>query len=60
MAGAHAPDILAKNFGVPVDAFRNIPLHYKWIFQGKVPGPCAEAQASVASKAGEPEFPAPP
>jgi oxalate decarboxylase len=55
---AHTPpDILAKNFGVPVEAFRNIPLHNKWIFQGKVPGPLAEAQASVASKPGEPEFP---
>ncbi len=55
---AHTPpDILAKNFGVPVEAFRNIPLHNKWIFQGKLPGPLAEAQAAVASKAGPPEFP---
>jgi oxalate decarboxylase len=55
---AHTPpDILAKNFGVPAEAFRNIPLQNRWIFQGKVPGPLAEAQASVASKAGAPEFP---
>ena len=55
---AHTPpDILAKNFGVPAEAFRNIPLQNRWIFQGKVPGPLAEAQAAVASKAGAPEFP---
>ncbi len=55
---AHTPpDILAKNFGVPAEAFRNIPLQDRWIFQGKVPGPLAEAQASVASKTGTPEFP---
>ena len=55
---AHTPpDVLAKNFGVPAESFRNIPLQNRWIFQGKVPGPLAEAQASVASKAGAPEFP---
>ena len=36
---AHTPpDILAKNFGVPQAAFKNIPLHNLWIFQGKEPG----------------------
>jgi oxalate decarboxylase len=55
---AHTPpDVLAKNFGVPAEAFRNIPLQDRWIFQGKVPGPLAEAQAAVASNAGVPEFP---
>jgi len=55
---AHTPpEVLAKNFGVPAEAFRNIPLQNRWIFQGKVPGPLAEAQATVASKAGAPEFP---
>lgn len=55
---AHTPpEVLAKNFGVPAEAFRNIPLQNRWIFQGKVPGPLAEAQAAVASKAGKPEFP---
>ncbi len=35
---AHTPpDILARNFGVPVDVFKNIPLHDLWIFQGKEP-----------------------
>jgi oxalate decarboxylase len=55
---AHTPpDILAKNFGIPAEAFRNIPLQNRWIFQGQVPGPLAEVQAAVASKAGVPEFP---
>ena len=55
---AHTPpDVLAKNFGVPAEAFRDIPLQNRWIFQGKLPGPLAEAQASVAAKAGAPEFP---
>ena len=55
---AHTPpEILAKNFGVPAEAFRNIPLQNRWIFQGQIPGPLAEAQAAVASAAGVPEFP---
>ena len=55
---AHTPpEVLAKNFGVPADAFKNIPLQNRWIFQGQVPGPLAEAQAAVASKAGAPEYP---
>ncbi len=55
---AHTPpEVLAKNFGVPAEAFRNIPLQNRWIFQGQVPGPLAEAQAAVAAAAGEPELP---
>jgi oxalate decarboxylase len=55
---AHTPpDVLAKNFGVPADAFKDIPLQNRWIFQGKVPGPLAEVQAAMASRAGAPEFP---
>src|ERR1700738_4546210 len=39
---AHTPpDVLALNFGVPADAFKNIPLNQRWIFQGKDPGPLA-------------------
>ena len=35
---AHTPpEVLAKNFGVPADAFRNIPVDNLWIFQGEVP-----------------------
>lgn len=39
---AHTPrEVLAKNFGVPVDAFAHIPSHERYIFQGQVPGPLA-------------------
>ncbi len=55
---AHTPpEVLAKNFGVPADLFKNIPLQNWWIFQGKMPGPLAEAQAAVAGKVGSPEHP---
>jgi oxalate decarboxylase len=55
---AHTPpDVLAKNFGVPADALKNIPLQQRWIFQGKVPGPLANDQKAVASEAGAPPFP---
>jgi oxalate decarboxylase len=44
---AHTPpEILAKNFGVPVESFANIPLQNLWIFQGTVPGSLADDQAS--------------
>lgn len=55
---AHTPPaILAQNFGVPAESFTNIPLQNRWIFQGTVPGPLAEAQAAAAAGAGQPEFP---
>jgi oxalate decarboxylase len=55
---AHTPpEVLAKNFGVSAEAFKDIPLQNRWIFQGKEPGPLAEVQAAMASKAGTPEFP---
>jgi|SRR5579859_2217306 len=55
---AHTPpDVLAKNFGVPADTLKNIPLQQRWIFQGKVPGPLADDQKAVASAAGAPPFP---
>jgi oxalate decarboxylase len=39
---AHTPpDVLAKNFGVPKEVFRNIPLNNLWIFQGAEPGDLA-------------------
>lgn len=45
---AHTPpDVLAKNFGVPQDTFRNMPLHNLWIFQGQEPGSLADDQAAV-------------
>jgi oxalate decarboxylase len=51
---AHTPrDVLAKNFGVSEDAFRNIPLDFdtsRYIFEGKVPP--ALADDAVAAPAG--------
>lgn len=55
---AHTPpDILAANFGLPVSAFKNIPLDDKWIFQGNqaIP-PLEEAQRAVLGPQGEPEY----
>ncbi len=55
---AHTPpEVLAKNFGVPVESFKNIPLQNRWIFQGEVPGSLAADQAAVKSEAGDPPFP---
>jgi oxalate decarboxylase len=47
---AHTPpDMLAKNFGVPAETFKSIPLSDLYIFQGKAPGPLADDQAAVRS-----------
>jgi oxalate decarboxylase len=55
---AHTPpDILAANFGVSAEAFKNIPLDNLWIFQGKDPGPLAEAQQASRSSQGMPMHP---
>jgi len=56
---AHTPpEVLAKNFGVPVDAFKNIPLHNKWIYQSNQPAPPLETvEAQIASAAGKPPNP---
>jgi len=51
------PDILSKNFGVPQEAFKSIPLNDLWIFQGKEPGPLALDQSAVASSTGLPPYP---
>jgi oxalate decarboxylase len=51
-----SPELLAKNFGVPQDTFKNIPLQDLWIFQGKEPGPLSADQEAVAS-AGLPPYP---
>lgn len=55
---AHTPpEVLAENFGLPVSAFRNIPLDDTWIFQGTRPiPPLEEAQRAVAGPQGEPEY----
>ncbi|MDB5360316.1 MAG: Thermophilic glucose-6-phosphate isomerase-like metalloenzyme [Rhodospirillales bacterium] len=55
---AHTPpDVLAKNFGMPADVFKNIPLQQRWIFQGKVPGPLAADQKAVMSANGAAPYP---
>jgi oxalate decarboxylase len=55
---AHTPpDVLALNFGVPADAFKNVPLDNLWIFQGDEPGPLADAQRASAASAGVPPHP---
>jgi oxalate decarboxylase len=56
---AHTPpEVLAKNFGVPVDAFKNIPLHNKWIYQSNIPAPpLAMVEAQIAAAAGKPPNP---
>src|ERR1700720_3945124 len=55
---AHTPpEVLAKNFGVPADAFKNIPLHQRWIFQGEVPGSLAADQQAIAAAAGVSPYP---
>ncbi|WP_338340387.1 oxalate decarboxylase family bicupin [Burkholderia vietnamiensis] len=55
---AHTPpDVLALNFGVPAEAFKNVPLDNLWIFQGDEPGPLADAQRAAAASAGAPPHP---
>jgi oxalate decarboxylase len=55
---AHVPpEILAENFGVPADSFSKIPLHNRWIFQGRVPGDLSLDQAAVRGPNGVPPYP---
>jgi oxalate decarboxylase len=56
---AHTPpEVLAKNFGVPQDAFKNIPLHNKWIYQSNIPAPpLPTVEAQIAAVAGKPPNP---
>ncbi|RKR76361.1 cupin domain-containing protein [Frondihabitans australicus] len=45
---AHTPpDVLAKNFGVAQEVFKDIPLHNLWIFPGDVPGDLEADRASA-------------
>lgn len=45
---AHTPkEVLAKNFGVPEDAFNGIPKSEKYIFRLPVPGPLEEVRKSL-------------
>jgi len=55
---AHTPpEILAANFGVSAEAFKDIPLDNLWIFQGQDPGPLSADQRAVQSPLGAPEHP---
>ena len=55
---AHTPpEVLAKNFGVPIESFANIPLHNLWIFQGTVPGDLAADRAAMSRNADMPPHP---
>jgi oxalate decarboxylase len=56
---AHTPpDILARNFALPVDAFKGIPQQNKWIYQSSQEAPpLAEVDAQMASRAGKPPNP---
>lgn len=50
---AHTPpEVLALNFNVPADTFKNIPLSNLWIFEGKVPGSLADDRKAVNAVAG--------
>jgi oxalate decarboxylase len=48
------PAVLAKNFGVPEDAFANIPVdfeHERYIFPGPMPGPLASDEVDAPAGA---------
>jgi oxalate decarboxylase len=50
--------VLAKNFGVPAEAFKNIPLHNRWIYQSDLQAPPLDAvEAQMAAVAGKPPNP---
>ena len=50
---AHTPpEILAKNFGVAQEVFKDIPLHNLWIFPGDVPGTLDDDRASAGVQPG--------
>lgn len=47
---AHMPrEVLAKNFGVPVEAFDGIPAHEKYIFRQPVPPPLEEVRKGLGA-----------
>jgi oxalate decarboxylase len=56
---AHTPpEVLAKNFGQPVEAFKNIPLHNRWIYQSKSTAPSLPVVAAeMTAVAGKPPNP---
>ncbi len=55
---AHTPpEVLAKNFGVPAQAFSKIPLQNLWIFQGTLPGDLTAERTAVTTGTGAPPHP---
>src|SRR6201990_2539980 len=55
---AHTPpEVLAKNFGVPADAFAQKPLHNLWIFQGTIPGDLAADRTAAQKTKATPPHP---
>ncbi len=56
---AHTPpDVLAKNFGVPVETFSNIPAYNRWIYQSEATAPPLGTVATqIAAAAGAPPNP---
>ncbi|WP_258069233.1 cupin domain-containing protein [Rathayibacter sp. AY1H3] len=51
---AHTPpNVLAKNFGVAQEVFRDIPLHDLWIFPGDVPGDLQADRAAAGVQDGD-------
>ena len=48
------PDILAENFGVPAETFKDIPLRDLYIFQGNLPGDLAADRAAVSGSGAPP------
>jgi oxalate decarboxylase len=50
---AHTPvEVLSKNFSVPADGFKPIPLHELYIFQAAVPGPLTNDQNAAMGRPG--------
>ncbi len=55
---AHTPpEILAKNFGVPVSAFPPLPEEGRYIFPGRLPGPLAADQRAAQGSLGPSRLP---
>jgi oxalate decarboxylase len=50
------PEVLALNFGVPVETFSTVPLTDLYIFQGKLPGPIESDQQEAQGNAGPPKL----
>jgi oxalate decarboxylase len=48
-------EVLAKNMGVPVGAFKNIPDHQLYIFQGEVPGAIEDDVRAIGGAANMPK-----